>query len=71
MTVGLIDRYTDKCKIPRNQYQLCGIAALFIASKYEEIYPPNIKEYIEVTDHSYSKSDVMEMEGKILSALSF
>lgn len=44
---------------------------MFIASKYEEIYPPQIKEFVEVTDNSYSKSEILEMEGSILSALEF
>lgn len=71
MSVSMVDRYAEKCKIPRSQYQLVGIAALFVASKYEEIYPPNIKEYVDVTDRSFSKHDIMEMEGKILLALQF
>ena len=26
-----------------------------IAGKYEEIYPPNVTEYVFITDYAYSK----------------
>jgi len=44
---------------------------MFIASKYEEIYPPNIKDYIEITDKAYTKYDVLEMEAKIINFVNF
>jgi len=50
---------------------LVGIACLWIASKYEEIYPPRMQNYIQVTDSSYSLSELKAMEGKILLALRF
>jgi cyclin B len=43
MTVSLIDRFLDKERVTRDQLQLVGVAALFIASKYEEIYPPHTR----------------------------
>ena len=39
---------------------------MLIASKYEEIYPPECKDYIYVTDNAYSKDELLEMEGIIL-----
>ena len=43
-----------------------GTAALFIASKYEEIYPPDINEFVYITDDSYSKEQILNMEKLIL-----
>jgi len=48
MSVNLIDRYLAVENLPSDKLQLLGIASLFIASKYEEIYPPHMKEYIKV-----------------------
>lgn len=42
MAVSIIDRYLEKTQVVRYKLQLVGVAALFIASKYEEIYPPNL-----------------------------
>ena len=42
-----------------------------MAGKYEEIYPPELKHLIRVTDNAINKKDVLEMEFKILNALEF
>ena len=39
-----------------------GVAALLIASKYEEIYPPELKDFIYITDRAYTKTDLLTME---------
>lgn len=71
MAVNLIDRYCQLIKMTRTKYQLLGITSLFIAAKYEEIYPPELKEFVYVTDNAYTKTDVLEMEGQIISTLDF
>jgi cyclin B len=48
-----------------------GVTALLIASKYEEIYPPEMKDFVFITDKAYTKQDVIQMEYTILSTLSF
>jgi len=42
LTVNLIDRYLAKELIPRNKLQLVGVTSMLIASKYEEIYAPEV-----------------------------
>ncbi|CAK83450.1 unnamed protein product (macronuclear) [Paramecium tetraurelia] len=71
LTISLIDRYLAKAQVTRLRLQLVGVAALFIACKYEEIYPPALKDFVYITDNAYVKSDVLEMEGLILQALNF
>ena len=44
LTINLIDRYLSNKQISRDIFQLLGVTALFIASKYEEIYTKNINE---------------------------
>ena len=51
--------------------QLVGVCAMFIACKYEEIYAPEIKNFVYITDRAYTKEDILRMEGKIISALEF
>jgi len=38
----MYDHYQPTIK--RREYQLVGVASLFIASKYEEVYPPLAQE---------------------------
>jgi len=47
------------------------VAALLISCKYEEIYPPEIKDFVYITDNAYDIKELLDMEGKILLALNF
>lgn len=44
---------------------------MLIAGKYEEIYPPQIQDYVEITNRAYTKRDVQEMERLVLDTLQF
>ena len=50
---------------------MVGIAALLIATKYEEIYPPTVKEFIYLTDDTFTRKEVLEMERRILFNIEF
>lgn len=71
ITVNLIDRYFSMFNVQKSQVQLVGIAALLIATKYEEIYPPTVKEFIYLTDDTFTRKEVLEMERKILFNIEF
>ncbi|KAI3865339.1 hypothetical protein MKW92_016198 [Papaver armeniacum] len=51
--------------------QLLGVTCMFIASKYEEISPPDLADFCYITDHTYSKEDIVKMESDILNSLNF
>lgn len=44
---------------------------MLIATKYEEIYPPLLKDYVYICDQNYSAEEILEMEKNILFALDF
>ena len=51
--------------------QLVGTACMFIAAKYEEIYPPDVGEFVYITDDTYNKRQVLRMEHLVLKVLGF
>lgn len=60
LTVNIIDRFLTIVKpIKRAKLQLVGVTALMIATKYEEIYPPTIKDLVYITDNAYSKEEIL------------
>lgn len=59
ITVRVIDRYLEKQLVQKSKLQLVGVTALLIASKYEEIYPPEVKDFVFITDNTYTKEDVL------------
>ena len=70
-TVNIIDRYLSLKQITRARLQLVGVASLLITTKYEEIYPPNLKDFVYITDNAYTKEEILEMESDILCVLDF
>jgi hypothetical protein len=50
---------------------LVGVASLLITTKYEEIYPPLLKDFVFIADNTYTSEEILEMEKKILFALDF
>lgn len=71
LTVNYIDRYLSEKIILRTKLQLVGICCLFIACKYEEIYPPDLKDFVCITDKAYSKEEIIDMENDVLHILKF
>ncbi|KAG7499765.1 G2/mitotic-specific cyclin-B1 [Solea senegalensis] len=71
MTVAIIDRFLQDHPVPKKQLQLVGVSAMFLASKYEEMYPPEISDFAYVTDRAYTTAQIRDMEMTILRALKF
>lgn len=71
LTINIIDRYLSKVQVPQEHLQLLGITASLIACKYEEIYPPEIKDFIYITNYAYTKTEVLSLEQKILASIEF
>ncbi|KAG7159240.1 G2/mitotic-specific cyclin-B-like 2 [Homarus americanus] len=72
LTVTIIDRYLQSERnLPRTKLQLVGVTAMFIASKYEEMYCPEIGDFAYITDKAYSKAEIRQMEVAILKKLDF
>ncbi len=44
---------------------------MLIASKYEEIYAPIVKDFVYITDNAYTKEEILCQERKMLFALDF
>lgn len=44
---------------------------MLIASKYEEIYAPELRDFIYITDKAYTKEEILKMEYSMLTTLNF
>lgn len=71
LTVHIIDRFLEDNRVRRSKLQLVGVAALLVASKYEEIYPPELRDLVYITDRAYNKQEILEMESQIAVALDY
>lgn len=71
LCISYIDRYLSLNVLNRQKLQLLGVSSMLIASKYEEINPPNVEDFCYITDNTYTKDEVVKMEADILKALKF
>ena len=44
---------------------------MFIASKVEEIFSPEINDFVYITDNAYTSAEIREMELRMLRTLGF
>lgn len=58
IAVGYIDRFLSEMSVQRGKLQLVGVTSMLLASKYEEIYPPAVDEFVYITDNTYSREQV-------------
>lgn len=71
MTVSIIDRFLQIRPVSRSKLQLVGVTSMLIASKYEEMYAPEVSDFVYITDNAYTRTDIRQMETLILKTLDF
>ncbi|VDD93008.1 unnamed protein product [Enterobius vermicularis] len=71
LAVSVVDRTLSVLYCPRLKLQLVGATSIMIAAKFEEIFPPELKEFVYITDDTYSGVQILRMEKVILSTLCF
>ncbi|XP_050371548.1 G2/mitotic-specific cyclin S13-7-like [Argentina anserina] len=69
LTVNIIDRFLSRRIVIRRELQLVGISSMVIASKYEEVWAPQVKDFVCLSDNTYTGSQVRAMEKNILEKL--
>ncbi|KAH7463543.1 Cyclin-A1-1 [Phytophthora ramorum] len=69
--VNLVDRCLKEIKINRKQFQLLGCACMMIAAKFEEVHPPNVEEFVYISDQTYTAEEMLDMETQVLNALEY
>ncbi|XP_030648101.1 cyclin-A1 [Chanos chanos] len=71
LAVNYLDRFLSCMSVLRGKLQLVGTAAILLAAKYEEIYPPEVDEFVYITDDTYTKRQLLRMEHLLLKVLAF
>lgn len=69
LTINIVDRYLSMKIVPRRELQLVGVSSMLIACKYEEIWAPEVNDFIAISDNAYTREQVLLMEKSILAKL--
>jgi hypothetical protein len=48
-----------------------GVTAMLIASKYEEIWAPEVRDFVYISDKAYTRDQILEMERLMLNTLQY
>ena len=71
LSTNYVDRFLSVMPVLRGRLQLVGVTCMLIASKYEEIFAPQVEDFVYITDSTYAASEVLHMEVTVLNALRF
>lgn len=71
VTVKMIDKFLSVRPVKKDELHILGLTCLFVASKYEEIYPPDLKDFIHVAENKFSRREVLTHELQVLAALGY
>lgn len=71
LAVNIIDRFLSQKVVQLERLQLVGIAAMFIASKYEEVLSPHVANFRHVADDGFSDEEILSAERFILNTLNY
>lgn len=69
LAIHIIDQYLSMKKVPREELQLVGMTAMLIACKYEEIWAPEINDFVCISDAAYCREQILFMEKAMLDKL--
>ncbi|KAF8396279.1 hypothetical protein HHK36_017894 [Tetracentron sinense] len=69
LTLNIVDRFLSMKTVPRRELQLVGISAMLIACKYEEIWAPEVNDFVCISDQAYAREQILVMEKAILGKL--
>lgn len=71
LATNLVDRFLSVTPVSLPKFQLVGISATMIASKFEEILSPCISNYVYLSDNIYTEPAIIKAECFMLNALEF
>ena len=71
LTINIFDRCFQQIKVNNNcdKIKTFVLSCIFIASKYEEIYPPFLEDYLDLLN--FSKEEIFKLENFILDKINF
>ncbi|XP_064084485.1 G2/mitotic-specific cyclin-B3-like isoform X1 [Macrobrachium nipponense] len=71
LAVKIVDLYLSRYIIKRDQLQLLGSTALFIACKFDERTPPYADDFLYICDDAYKRKELLSMEIKVLKVVGY
>lgn len=69
LNINIIDRYLSLINVPKKELQLVAICSMSLACKYEEVSHPKVKDFLDISDKFYNRSQFIAREKDIVEKL--
>ena len=71
-SVALLDRFLlQSTPVLRSKLQLIGMVSLLVASKIEEKFSPEIRDFVYISDNAYTSDDIRTCEQMFVNAINW
>ena len=61
--INYVDRFLSaRVNVRKEELQLIGVTAMFVAAKMEEVYSPRVADFAKSTDNGYTVHQIVKME---------
>jgi len=71
IAINVMDRFLGLRQVERSRIQLVGVTSMLIASKYQEIDPPHVAEFVYFVGDAYEMAEVLACEAVMFQVLEF
>lgn len=71
LSINITDRILSLRRVSLSRLQLVGLAATLLASKYEEVVPPSIQNFVFLADNCYTAAELLTAERYIFQILNY
>jgi len=69
LTVTYFDMFLSRRDLACSELQLLAVACLSVAAKFGERFAPEVRKLAALTDHAYTKAQILRMEIRLLKEL--
>lgn len=69
--VSLLDCAASNIELAEKTIQLIGLACLSLSAKKQEIYGPEISDFVYICDGEFDRDQILEMERKVSISINF
>eukprot|EP00924_Labyrinthula_sp_SR-Ha-C_P002653 maker-scaffold_13-snap-gene-3.60-mRNA-1 protein AED:0.00 eAED:0.00 QI:154/1/1/1/1/1/2/122/376 len=67
--INILDRFLSLMKVKRSKLQLVGCCCLWMASKFEEVYAPEMQDFVIMSDNAITTESLITTEKLIFETL--
>jgi len=71
LTVSILDTILNRRDVDADKLQLLGICSMLLGTKLEEYYPAEVGKLLHLTENSYTREEVVNMERVLIQILDF